>query len=77
MIKMAIAVEGIYKKGMIKPLKDINIEDNSKVIITILDKGKKSSLMELAGIWKNRKDIDKRFKEILKDRESFELREAG
>ena len=31
------------------------------------------SLMELAGIWKHRKDADKRFKEILKDREKFKL----
>lgn len=74
---MTIAVEGIYKKGIIKPLRDVDIEDNSKVIITIFDKRKKGSLMELAGIWRDRKDIDKRFKEILKDRESFELREAG
>ena len=30
---MAIAVEGIYKKGIIKPLKDINIEEIGMAVI--------------------------------------------
>ena len=66
-----------YKNGIITPLEDIRIENEAKVLITILEKKKKKhSLMDLAGIWKNRKDIDKRFHEILKDRGKFRLRAA-
>lgn len=72
---MVIAIEGIYKDGVIKPLEEVKIEDNSKVIITILDEKKmKGSLMDLAGIWKDDKDTYKLFKKVYQERSKFKLR---
>ena len=74
---MDTAIEGIYKDGMIKPLEEVKLENNTRVIIIIKEKRKKEmSLMDLAGVWRNRKDIDSRFREILKERENFDLKES-
>ena len=74
---MTTTIEGIYKKGIIKPIEYIKLKDNTKVVITVEDNAKKiMSLIDLAGVWKNRKDIDSRFREILKERENFSLEEA-
>lgn len=52
---MLTSVKGVYKKGRIRPLENIGIEDKSEVIITFLDKKKinkksvlKSQLAEMA-----------------------------
>jgi len=70
---MSTDIEGIYKDGVIKPLGNVKLEDNTKVVITIKNK-MKNSLLEFAGVWKNRKDINSRFKKILKEREKFSTR---
>ncbi len=74
---MSTTIEGIYKKGIIKPLEDVKLENNTKVIITIKNESeKKASLADLAGVWKDRDDIGNRFAEILRERKNFNLKEA-
>lgn len=71
---MATEIEGIYKNGKILPLEDIKLEENAKVIVTISDyTRKKSNMRELIGAWKNVKEMDSIFRDIVKRRH----RDAG
>lgn len=54
---MTMQIEGIYKNGKILPSKEIKLENNTKVLIVILDKFKKKT-SSLAGAWKNYKTSD-------------------
>ena len=66
---MATEIEGIYKNGKILPTEEIKLEENTKVIVTIPDYGKKkSNIKELIGTWKDTKEMDSIFKNILKRR---------
>lgn len=77
LFKMVIAIEGIYKEGVIKPLEDIKIEDNSKVVITILDTEKtKKPKKSLAGIWKYYRTYDGKTLDHLK-KEIYEARKIS
>jgi len=71
---MTTIIEGIYKKGIIKPVEDIKLEDNTKVIITIKESKPIKSIMSFSGSWKDYKTFDGRTlddvkKEIYRDRE--------
>ena len=57
---MTATIEGIYKKGMIMPLKNIKLKENTKVDITIKDKKSDKGLMKYAGAWKDYTAFDGR-----------------
>jgi len=50
-------------------------ESFSKVVIKLVKKDRKEGIMEFAGVWKNKPDAKKIFKEVIKDRKKFKLRE--
>ncbi len=72
---MTIEVEGIYKNGRIVPLKKINLEENTKVLIKVSDKSKKKAF-SLAGAWKDYKTIDGKDIDWLK-KEIYEARKIS
>tara|TARA_Y100000034_G_scaffold87663_1_gene105130 strand:+ start:7327 stop:7554 length:228 start_codon:yes stop_codon:yes gene_type:complete len=39
--------------------------------------GKKKSIMDFAGMWKDNKEIDKIFKKVIKKRKEFKLRKVS
>ena len=57
---MAINIEGVYSKGMIKPLRAIKLKDNTKVVITIKNKRHDKGIISFAGSWKDYKTFDGR-----------------
>jgi predicted DNA-binding antitoxin AbrB/MazE fold protein len=71
---MVIAVEGIWKHGKIIPLEDIDLEENTKVTISIPEPKKKKSILDLAGVWKDDDETYETFKNIYKERAKFRLR---
>lgn len=74
---MADKIEGIWKNGKIIPLMEMDLEENTKVTITVLDKEKnKESLMDLAGIWKSDNETYEVFKGVFKERKNFQLRKC-
>lgn len=51
---MVNTIKGIYKDGVIKPLEELRIKDNTEVLIIFSDedKKKKSAFALAAGSWK-------------------------
>jgi predicted DNA-binding antitoxin AbrB/MazE fold protein len=51
---MVNTIKGIYKDGVIKPLEELRIKDNTEVIIIFSDEDrtKKSAFASAAGSWK-------------------------
>ena len=54
---MATEVEGIYRDGKILPVREIKLEENTKVLIQVPTRLKKKHV-SLAGSWKNYKTFD-------------------
>ena len=54
LIDMVNTIKGIYKDGVIKPLEELRIKDNTEVLIIFSDKArkKKSAFTSAAGSWK-------------------------
>lgn len=69
LIDMINTIKGIYKDGVIKPLEELRIKDNTEVLIIFSDKAKKkkSALASAAGSWKEI-DTDSLKKHIYEDR---------
>ncbi len=55
---MTLAIEGIWKGGKIVPLDDVELEENTKIRITINVIGGKGKTKSLAGAWKDYKTKD-------------------
>lgn len=72
---MTIEVEGVYKKGKIVPLKKINLEENTKVLIKVSGKLKKKAF-SLAGAWRDYRTIDGKNIDWLK-KEIYESRKIS
>ncbi|HIG93964.1 TPA: DUF104 domain-containing protein [Candidatus Woesearchaeota archaeon] len=71
---MSIEIEGIWKDGKIIPLDELELEEDTKVFITIpAIVGEKISLPKLAGAWKDYRTKDGKNLEDLK-KEIFESR---
>lgn len=68
---MLIEVEGICKRGKIVPLGDLEIEDNTKVIINVPEKKRKKSFLSLAGVWKDDHKTYETFKTVYKERDKL------
>lgn len=53
-IDMLNTIKGIYKDGVIKPLGELKIKDNTEVLIIFSDNAreKKSAFFSAAGSWK-------------------------
>ncbi len=71
---MTLAIEGIWKGGKIVPLEDVELEEDTKVVINLPEKKSKSSLLKLAGVWKNDDATYNLFKKVYEDRAAFKLR---
>jgi len=69
LIDMVNTIKGIYKDGVIKPLEEFRVKDNTEVIIIFSDedKKKKSAFASAAGSWKEI-DTETLKKHIYKDR---------
>ncbi len=57
-------------------LKETKQEDESfsDVIIRLTEQKKTERFLSLGGAWKNKKDVEARFKKVLDDRKNFSLR---
>ena len=74
---MVIAIEGVWKNGKIIPLDDVELEENTKVIINILEKPKEEKkTFQLAGAWKDYKTKDGKSLDDLK-REIYDARKIS
>ena len=73
---MATEIEGIWKHGKIIPLEDLDLEENTKVMISVAPEKPKSrkSLLSLAGVWKEDDETYLIFKGVYQDRKKFKLR---
>lgn len=72
---MVIAVEGVWKHGKVVPLDDLKLEEDTPVIINILERGKRSkSLRHLAGVWKDDDETYETFRRVYSERKNFTLR---
>jgi predicted DNA-binding antitoxin AbrB/MazE fold protein len=69
LIDMVNTIKGIYKDGVIKPLEELKIKDNTEVIIVFSDhdRKKKSAFASAAGSWKEI-DTEALKKQIYEDR---------
>lgn len=69
LIDMVNTIKGIYKDGVIKPLEELRIKDNTEVLIIFSDKArkKKSAFASAAGSWKEI-DTEALKKHIYEDR---------
>ena len=55
---MAITVKGLYNRGIIKPLGNVNIKDNAEVLITFPDTVKKEVKIPFASAAGSWRDMD-------------------
>lgn len=60
--------------GNLKKLK--NGKSFSEVILELTKEDRKASLLKLAGVWRDRPDIDKVFAKIRKERTNFRSRDV-
>lgn len=69
LVDMVNTIKGIYKDGVIKPLEEIGIKDNTEVLIIFSGKAKKkkSAFALAAGSWKEI-DTETLKKQIYEDR---------
>lgn len=67
-------IEAVWRNGRIIPLEEVEVENNTHVVVTIPIKENKSGLLELAGVWKNDDETYDVFKKVIKERENFKLR---
>lgn|GEM_PF-1807442 len=69
LIDMVNTIKGIYKDGVIKPLEELKIKENTEVIIVFSDedKKKKTAFASAAGSWKEI-DTETLKKHIYEDR---------
>lgn len=52
-------IEAVWKGGKIIPLNDIEVADETRVFVTLpVKEKKKSTLLSLAGVWKNYRTPD-------------------
>ena len=66
--KMTTSIEGIYKNGVIKPIRSIKLKENTKVVITVKDqKEDNKSIMKFSGSWRNYKTFDGRTLDDVKE----------
>jgi predicted CopG family antitoxin len=61
--------------GILKSLKN-GRESFSDVVLKLVSKEKRTSLIEFAGIWKNMPEMDKIFEEILNERHKIKDRKV-
>jgi predicted DNA-binding antitoxin AbrB/MazE fold protein len=67
---MAITVKGLYSRGIIKPLENVNIKGKAEVLITFLDTARKKEKIHFAssaGSWRDM-DTEKLKKQIYESR---------
>ncbi len=70
---MTLAIEGIWKGGKIVPLEDVELGENTKVMINLPENKSKNSLLKLAGVWKNDDATYNIFKRVYENRPAFKL----
>ena len=66
-------IEGIYKEGIIEPIGNVKLKNNTKVVITIKESKPIKNVMSYSGSWKDYRTFDGRTlddvkKEIYRDR---------
>lgn len=79
---MTLAIEGIWRGGKIVPLEDVELEENTKIKVTINVMSGKGKTKSLAGAWKDYKtkdgkNLDDLKKEIYDGRKISLLKLAG
>lgn len=73
---MSLAIEGIWKGGKIVPLEDVELEEDTKIKITINVISPAMKTKTLAGVWKDYKTKDGKSLDDLK-REIYDCRKVS
>ena len=69
---MSIIVNGIYDRGIVKLKTQVNVPDNTEVLVVFKEKADKKKFLKAAGTWKN---IDNAiFDDILNSRTNLRTR---
>ena len=71
---MVTAIEGVWKHGRVVPLMDVKVEEDTRVIINVLEERKKKDLLAYAGAWKNDDQTYTLFRKVYEDRKNLRLR---
>ncbi len=73
---MTTEIKGIWKHGKAVPLTDIEVEENTNVVINIPSRTSKHlfSFQSLAGVWKKDDETYSCFKKVYNERSKFKLR---